>query len=137
MFYGVVHLFGTIERSFSGRSLERQVILKVDTPRQYSLAQTEALYEELYELLDAQRDELDIADISYAYDRGTGRSRGSWRRNRQFEIYLKDEDESELTTSEVRDQLREMLPVKAGVDLRIAARAGPPRLVWRRSRTHG
>ncbi len=124
MFAGVVHLFTTIERSFSSRSLERQVILKVDTPRQYSPQQTAALYETLYELLDSRREELDIADISYAFDRGTGRSRAGWRRSRQFDIYLLDEDDSDLTTGEVRERLRELLPVKAGVDLRIAAGRG-------------
>jgi len=124
MFAGVVHLFTTIERSFSSRSLERQVILKVDTPRQYSPEQTSALYDELYALLEAHREELDIADISYSFDRGTGRSRGSWRRNRQFDIYLEDEDESDLTTGEVRERLRELFPIKAGVNLRIAAGRG-------------
>ncbi len=124
MFAGVVHLFTTIERSFSSRSLERQVILKVDTPRQYSPEQTAVLYETLYTLLDSRREELDIADISYAFDRGTGRSRAGWRRSRQFDIYLLDEDESDLTTGEVRERLRELLPVKAGVDLRIAAGRG-------------
>jgi HAE1 family hydrophobic/amphiphilic exporter-1 len=124
MFAGVVHLFTTIERSFSSRSLERQVILKVDTPRQYSPEQTSALYDELYALLDAHREELDIADISYSFDRGTGRSRAGWRRNRQFDIYLEDEDDSDLTTGEVRERLRELFPVKAGVNLRIAAGRG-------------
>ncbi len=124
MFAGVVHLFTTIERAFSSRSLERQVILKVDTPRQYSPEQTAALYETLYTLLDSRREELDIADISYAFDRGTGRSRAGWRRSRQFDIYLLDEDDSDLTTGEVRERLRELLPVKAGVDLRIAAGQG-------------
>ncbi len=124
MFFGVVKLFGTIEQSFSSRSLERQVVLRVDTPRQYSLAQTEALYLEIYDLIDAQREALDIADISYAYDRGSGRSRSSWRRNRQFTIYLQDEENSRLSTAQVRNQLREILPVKAGVELRIAAEGG-------------
>jgi len=124
LFYGSLKLFGSIEQSFSGRSLERQVIVKVDTPRQYSLAQTAALYEEVYALFDARRDELDISDISYGYDRSTGRSRSSWRRSRQFDIYLKDEDESKLATSEVRDRIRELLPVKAGVQLRIAQGRG-------------
>ena len=124
LFYGSLKLFGTIEQSFSGRSLERQVIIKVDTPRQYSLAQTAALYEEVYALLDARREDLDISDISYGYDRATGRSRSSWRRSRQFDIYLKDEDESKLATSDVRDRIRELLPVKAGVQLRIAQGRG-------------
>ncbi len=124
MLYGVVQLFQDIERSFSSRPLERQVILKVDTPRQYSIEQIEGLYAEVYELLDERRDELDIADIAYSYDRGTGRSRASWRRNRQFDIYLLDEDESTLATSDVRSRIRELLPTRAGVGLRLASARG-------------
>jgi len=124
MFGGVIYLFSTIERSFSSRSLEREVVIKVDTPKQYSLAQIESLYDEVYGLLDANREALDISDIGFSYDRGTGRSRASWRRNRQFNVYLKDEDESELSTSEARNRLRNLLPIKAGVDLRIAAGGG-------------
>ncbi|MFQ5351142.1 MAG: efflux RND transporter permease subunit, partial [Thermoanaerobaculia bacterium] len=124
MFAAVVYLFTTIEQSFAARSLERQVIIKVDTPRQYSLAQTRALYDEVYALLDGQREALDIADIAHSYDRSTGRSRSSWRRNRQFDVYLKDESESDITTIEARDRLRALLPVKAGVGLRIATSRG-------------
>jgi len=124
MFAGSVYLFGTIERSYSYGGMERQVVVKVDTPRQYSLQQTQDLYAELYELFDSRREELDISDISHAYDRATGRSRASWRRSRQFSIYLKDESESSKSTSEVRDRIRELLPVKAGVELRIATARG-------------
>ena len=124
LFAGVIYLFTTIERSFSSGSLERQVIVKVDTPRQYSLTQIEDLYEEVYGILDAHREELDIADIAYGYDRATGRSRASWRRARQFDVYLKDEAESDVTTAEARNRIREILPVKAGVKLRIAAGRG-------------
>jgi HAE1 family hydrophobic/amphiphilic exporter-1 len=124
MLGGSIYLFTTIERSFSTRSLEREVILKVDTPRQYSLDQTRELYDEIYALLDSRREELDIADIAHAYDRGTGRSRASWRRTRQFSVFLKDEEDSRHTTAEVRNRIREMLPVKAGVELRIATSRG-------------
>jgi HAE1 family hydrophobic/amphiphilic exporter-1 len=120
LLWGSVHLFGTIERSYSGRSEDRQVTIQVDTPRQYSLEQTAALYEEIYELLDTRREELDIADISYGYNRGTGRSRGGWRGGRRVEIYLVDEADGKLTTSEARANIRGLLPTKAGVDLRIA-----------------
>jgi HAE1 family hydrophobic/amphiphilic exporter-1 len=124
MFAWSIYIFQTIERSFSGRPLEREVIVKVDTPRQYSMAQIEGLYDEVYALLDARRDELDIADIAHSYDRGTGRSRASWRRNRQFNLYLLDEEKSDLTTADVRNALREILPVKAGVNMRIAQGQG-------------
>jgi HAE1 family hydrophobic/amphiphilic exporter-1 len=124
MFAWSVYIFGTIERSFSSRPLEREVIIKIDTPRQYSMQQIEDLYEEVYALLDSRRGELDIADIAHAYDRGTGRSRASWRRTRQFNVYLRDEEESKLTTADVRDGIRELLPVRAGVNLRIAQGQG-------------
>ena len=119
-----LYLFSTIERSFSSRAMERQVVIRVDTPRQYSQAQTEALYAEVYEILDSRRDDLDIADISYGYDSGTGRSRGGWGRERQFSVYLKDEEDGKLTTSEARDRIREVLPTRAGVALRIAQSQG-------------
>lgn len=126
LLWGSVRLFGSIERSFSSRSLERQVVLQVDTPPQYSPEQTRALFEEVYSLLDAHRDELDIADVSYSFERTGGRSQGGWRRSRQFDIYLVDEEKGKLSTVEAREQIRALLPVKAGVDLRLAT-----------SRSHG
>lgn len=119
-----VYLFSTIQRSFSGRSLDREVVINVDTPRQYSLEDTRALYEDLYRLLDGRREELGIADISYSFDRGTGRSRGGWRRARSLHIYLEDEEKSHLTTTQARERIRALLPVKAGVGLRIATSQG-------------
>ncbi len=124
LLYGSIQLFGTIERSFSMGALEREVIIKVDTPRQYSPEQIEALYKQVYALLDENREALDVSDIAYAYDRSTGRSRASWSRTRQFNLYLKDESESDLTTSEVQDRVRALLPEIAGVQLRIATGRG-------------
>ena len=124
MFAGSIQLFTTIERTFAARSMERQVDVHVDTPRQYSLAQTEALFDEVYALLDNRREELDISDIAYTYRRGGGRSRRSWSRSRQFSVYLKDEEDSRSSTTAVRDRIRELLPVKAGVALRIATGRG-------------
>ena len=124
MFGGALWLFSTIERAFAGHVLEREVMVKVDTPRQYSLEQTRALYDDVYRLLDQHREELEIADISYNHDRGNGRSRATWRRSRQFNIYLKEEEESRLSTAEVRNRIRALLPERAGVALRIATGRG-------------
>ena len=121
---GALYLFSTIERSFSSRPLERQVVLKVDTPQQYSLEQIQALYERLYTLFDQHRDQLGVADIAHNYDRSAGRSRASWRRTRQFDIYLKDESESDLSTAEARNRIRGLLPTIPGVTLRVASQAG-------------
>jgi len=124
MFLGSLQLLGNIERAYSSRTLEREIILKVDTPKQYSLEQTEQLFREVYGILDAQREALDISDIAYAFDRGTGRSRSSWRRSRQFNVYLKDEAESDISTLKARERIRELMPVKAGVALRLASGRG-------------
>ena len=124
LFAGSLYLFSTIEQSFSSRSLERQVVLYVDTPRQYSVEQTAAVYAELYRKLDQRRAELDIADISYSYSRSTGRSRGGFGRSRRMSIHLVDEEDGRLTTLEAREKIRALLPVKAGVDLRIATSRG-------------
>ncbi len=121
---GSIYLFSTVERSFSVHMLEREVVINVDTPRRYALDQTRALYAEIYALLDARREELGIADIAHSFDRGTGRSRGGWQRSRQFNIYLKDERDSPLTTTQVQDRIREILPEKAGVSLRLAVSRG-------------
>ena len=98
--------------------------INVDTPRHYSLEQTAALFDEVRAILEPRREELEIADIVYEYDRRGGRSRGGWGGGRRFEIFLKDEDQSKRTTREITDEIRELLPVKAGVDFRIAQAQG-------------
>lgn len=119
LLWGSFELLGSIERTFGARSVERQVTVKVDVPRQYALEQTAALYEEIYGILESHREELGIADVSYNYDRGTGRARGGWGRGRRMEIFLVDEDQSSLSTIEVQNKIRELMPEKAGVELRI------------------
>ncbi|MCZ6507408.1 MAG: efflux RND transporter permease subunit, partial [Acidobacteria bacterium] len=117
---GAAYLFTTIQRSFSSGGEQRQIVISVDTPRQYSLAQTRGLYDELYRIFDTRREELEIADIAHSYNRGTGRSRRGWGGSRRFEIFLTDESEASKTTAEIRDRVRELLPRRAGVGLRIA-----------------
>jgi HAE1 family hydrophobic/amphiphilic exporter-1 len=124
MLWGSYALFSGIERSFGSRSRERQVRINVDTPRHYSLEQTAAVFEEVRALLEPRREELEIADMVYEYDRRSGRSRGGWGGGRRFEIYLKDEDQSTRTTREITDEIRGLLPVKAGVEFRIAQAQG-------------
>lgn len=116
--YGSWVLFGSIERTFASRGEARQISVNVDTPRAYTVEQTAALFQDLFQRIDARRDQLDIADITHSYDTRGGRSR-SFRRGKRIELYLNDEDQATLTTAEVRDKVRELLPVEAGVSLRI------------------
>ena len=116
--WGSWTLFSGIERSFMGRTQERQLTINVDTPRNYSLAQTTALFGEVREILLANQSQLDMADLTSSYVKQGGRLRG-WGNNRSFDLYLVDESEAQLTTGEVRDKVRELMPVKAGVEFNI------------------
>ncbi len=124
MLWGSWALFQGIERSFTHGSPERQVRINIDTPRSYSLEQTAALFDEVRAILEPRKEELEIADLVYEYDRRSGRSRGGFGGGRRFEIFLKDEDESVRSTREITDEIRALLPVKAGVDFRIAQSQG-------------
>jgi HAE1 family hydrophobic/amphiphilic exporter-1 len=117
-------VFSGIERTFFSGSIERQVTINIDTPRNYSLEQTAAVFDEVKALLDARREDLEIADLVYRYDRSSGRARGGWGGGRRFEVFLKDESRSKRPTREIQDTIRAMLPVKAGVDFRIAQSRG-------------
>ena len=124
MLYGSYKLLGTIERTFTPRTMERQISINVDTPRSYSLEETQALYAEVTSLLNEHRVELDISDVVYRYSRTGGRSRGGFRGRRRFDIYLVNEEQSKRSVREVRDEIRELLPAKAGVDFKIAQSTG-------------
>jgi HAE1 family hydrophobic/amphiphilic exporter-1 len=124
MLAGAGYLFTTIDRAFSSGGEERQVVISVDTPRQYTLDQTRALFDGLYQTFDQRREELEIVDIAYSYDRGSGKARGGWGGGRRMELYLSDESDAKRTTAEIRDQVRSLLPEKAGVSLRIAQGRG-------------
>ncbi|MCB1034265.1 MAG: efflux RND transporter permease subunit, partial [Acidobacteria bacterium] len=121
--YGSWSLITSIERTSSSRTEERRVTINVDTGRGFTLDQTREVFDEIAGLLDEHRDELDIADVAYNYHTGGGRSRG-WDRERRFEIFLKDESESTLSTTEARDRIRDLLPQRPGVALRIAQSTG-------------
>ncbi len=116
---GSWQLYQNIERSFTMGSFERQMTVLVDTPKSYSVEQKRELYDEFYSLLDEKRDELEIANITHTFRRGSGRSRG-WSRDNRFNIYLVDEEESHIDTGEIRDRIEELLPTRAGVTFTIS-----------------
>ena len=129
MLYGSWVLFGTIERTFSPRTMERQVSINVDTPRRYSVEQTKLVFDEVIGILDANRERLSLTDISHRYSIGGGRTRaggmmGGGGRGKRIEIYLADEESATMSVREIRDEIRELLPVKAGVDFRISQSRG-------------
>ncbi len=116
---GSWQLYQSIERSFSMQSFERHVTIVVDTPRSYDVDQKRALYDEVYSKLAAERSELEIADITHTFERGSGRSRGFSHSNR-FDVYLVDEKTSNLDTGEIRDRIEALLPSRPGVNFTLS-----------------
>ena len=126
MLWGSFELYQGIERSFDTSSYERQIALQVDTPRSYSLEQKEALFAELYEILDSRREQLEIVDISSRYRRGSGKEQSRWGGNSRVELFLLTEEQAKRSTLEIRNDIIDLLPVKAGVDLKIGrTKRGP------------
>ena len=126
LLYGSWELYNSIERSFNQPSQGRALTIFVDTPRQMGMDDRLALYDEVYTLLDSRRDEWEIADIAHEVRRGGGRSRGYGGGNR-FEVYLKPEEVSELSTDEVTELIREAMPQRVGVLFKLArTEFGPP-----------
>jgi len=127
LLWGSVRLFLGIERSFETASFERQVAVQVQTPRSFSIEDKHALFERLYDLFDSRREELEIADISYRYRRSSGRERSQYGGNNRIELFLLPEEKAELSTLEIRDRVQALLPVIAGVELKIGrSMRGPP-----------
>jgi hydrophobic/amphiphilic exporter-1 (mainly G- bacteria), HAE1 family len=121
-------IYGGIERTFSPPSQARQVTLLVDTPRRYSEQERLHLFDEIYRVLDAHRSEWEIADITHELRTAGGRSRGrgGFGGNR-FELFLTPEEDSRLRTGEIQELVRAALPVKAGIDYKLAqTQHGPP-----------
>ena len=126
LLYGSVVLYNNIERSYNQPSQGRALTVFVETPRQMGMDERLTLYEEVYALLDSRRDEWEIVDIAHQVRRGGGRSRGYGGGNR-FEIYLKPEEVSELSTDEVTELIREAMPRRVGVLFKLArTEFGPP-----------
>jgi len=126
LLYGSWVLYNSIERSYNQPSQGRALTVFVETPRQMGMDERLALYEEVYAMLDSRRDEWEIADIAHQVRRGGGRSRGYGGSNR-FEVYLKPEEVSELSTDEVTELIREAMPQRVGVLFKLArTEYGPP-----------
>ncbi len=126
-FLGLAYqLYGDVERSPFSPSVERQVTVRVDVPRAYTIDETREVMETVAGLIDERREELEVADVVYEFGRGGGRSRrgGFDGGGRRFDIYLVDEDEAERSVAEITDEIRDMLPEIVGVNYRIGQSRG-------------
>ncbi len=128
LLWGSWKMYSGIERSFSPPSHGRQLTLFVDTPKRFSVTEREALFQEIYDHLDAQREEYEIADITHRFSTGGGRSgRGDWGGSNRYELYLTPEDQAQRTSAEISESIDADLPLRSGVTYKVRGTShGPP-----------
>jgi len=107
------YLFKNIPRGYMPRSREREIGYTVLMPEKMSLDEMEALFKRVEDIIEKNKKKLDIEHYVFSY--GIRRL----KRGRYFgsiNLYLKDESESKLSTSEIEKRLTPLLPKEPGVD---------------------
>ncbi|MFQ5674955.1 MAG: efflux RND transporter permease subunit, partial [bacterium] len=112
--WGSWKLYGNIDRDYVPRTPERQMDLNIDVPRSYSLAETEALYDTVEKVLLAQKEKLEISEITSSYRRNRGR----------MSVYFTPEEQAKKNTTELYDDVRAVLPSIPGVTFRVGRMHG-------------
>ena len=108
-----VQLFKQIPRGYMPRSREREIGYTVMMPEKMSLIEMKDLFTKIENTIESNKNKLDIAHYVFSY----GISR--LRRGRYYgsiNLYLKDESESKLSTSEIEKRFTKLLPKIPGVD---------------------
>jgi HAE1 family hydrophobic/amphiphilic exporter-1 len=111
-------MLGNIEQEFMPRSDEREVSLTVYMPRTFTLDEMKALFNGFEQTLFAHKEELAIEYINTEFgvrNMRQGRFRGS------IELNLLDKGPS---VTEIKEQLKQLLPVKAGITYEYGQRFG-------------
>jgi HAE1 family hydrophobic/amphiphilic exporter-1 len=108
----------SIEREFMFSSDEREIDISVYMPRSFTLGEMKALFNNFEELLLSRKEELAIKYLTTEF--GTrhmrqGRFRG------ELELALEEEGPS---VTDIKERLKELLPVRAGIQYEYGQRFG-------------
>jgi len=116
--WGAWLLYGNIDRDWQPRTPERQMDLSIDLPRNYKVEQIEALYDTLETILLNQKESLEIAQVSSRYLKHRGHYHAD------MTIYFTPEDEASKETTDLYNEVRNLLPDIAGVQYRVGRMRG-------------
>jgi HAE1 family hydrophobic/amphiphilic exporter-1 len=111
-------LLKNIEQEYMARSDEREVNVSVYMPRSFTLEEMKALFMGFEKIFSSHKEELAIKHLTTEFGvRGMrqGRFRGS------FELSWEDKGPS---VTEIKERLKELLPVKPGITYEYAQRFG-------------
>ena len=107
-----------IEQEFMSSSDEREVNVSVFMPRSFTLEEMKVLFNRYEEIFLSRKEELAIKHLSTEFgirNQRQGRFRGS------IELELKEEGPS---VTEIKERLKELLPIRAGITYEYAERFG-------------
>jgi HAE1 family hydrophobic/amphiphilic exporter-1 len=108
-----IYLYKNIPKEFMPHSRERQASYTVLMPGKMSLDEMKTLFNKIEKTIIKNKDKLEIANYTFNY--GIGRLRRG-RYYGSISLYLKDEKDSKLSTSEIETNFFKLLPQEAGVN---------------------
>ncbi len=108
------YLYGHLEKEVVRSGIYREVHLRVDTPKSYSIDDTKMLFEKLEGILQEKKHKLEIETISNNFDRSGG----------SLAIYFVKQDEAIRPVSILSEEIRSSLPIIPGVKYRRMFRHG-------------
>ncbi len=99
------YLYGQLEKDVVRRGIYREIPLKVETPRSYSMNDTRMLFERLENILEEKKLRLEIDIISSTFKREGG----------TLTIYLTAQDKAQKSASTLYEEMKSLLPIIPGV----------------------
>ncbi|MCA9743337.1 MAG: efflux RND transporter permease subunit [Deferribacteres bacterium] len=112
--YGVWDMYQKLDRSYMPRTPQRQMDLRVDLDRNFSFPEISAIFDSVETVLIANKDDLEIMTVATNFS----------RRRASVTVYFTPEDQANKSTTELYDEVRNRLPMFAGVEYRVGRMHG-------------
>lgn len=116
--WGAWQLYGSIDRDWQPRTPERRMDINMNLPRTYGVSQIEALYDTLETLLLNNKASLEIAQVSSRYLKHRGHYHAD------LTVYFTPEEEAQKETSQLYEEVRELLPPVPGIQYTVGRMRG-------------
>lgn len=114
--WGSWKLLATVDRRPAPRTEERRVTIDVRAGHSYTMEQFAEVFARLESTLAPHREELEVEAIVSRY--GVSRRR-AWEARADMQLYLSEGESARRTTTEIKEAVRELLPVIPGVEFRL------------------